>query len=58
MTPNSITLGINENTKTPFCYPPSKVIYSLTDFGKSLIPTLNVILAWGNQIGGQRGRIY
>lgn len=35
--------------------PPIKVIYSLTDFGKTLIPTLNAILAWGNQIAGQRG---
>jgi DNA-binding HxlR family transcriptional regulator len=35
--------------------PPIKVIYSLTDFGKTLIPTLDAILAWGNQIAGQRG---
>jgi DNA-binding HxlR family transcriptional regulator len=35
--------------------PPVKVIYSLTDFGKTLIPALNAILAWGNQIAGQRG---
>jgi DNA-binding HxlR family transcriptional regulator len=35
--------------------PPIKVIYSLTDFGKTLIPTLNAILAWGNQIADQRG---
>jgi DNA-binding HxlR family transcriptional regulator len=35
--------------------PPIKVVYSLTDFGKTLIPTLDTILAWGNQIAEQRG---
>lgn len=35
--------------------PPIKVIYSLTDFGKTLIPTLDAILAWGNQIAEQSG---
>lgn len=29
--------------------PPLKVIYSLTEFGKSLIPVLEAITKWGNQ---------
>ncbi|KQM69351.1 HxlR family transcriptional regulator [Pedobacter sp. Leaf216] len=33
--------------------PPVKVVYSLTDFGKTLIPTLEAITAWGNQITEQ-----
>lgn len=35
--------------------PPVKVVYSLTDFGKTLIPTLEAITAWGNQIAEQKG---
>lgn len=35
--------------------PPVKVIYSLTNFGQTLIPTLDAILAWGNQIAEQKG---
>jgi DNA-binding HxlR family transcriptional regulator len=35
--------------------PPVKVIYSLTDFGKTFVPALNAILAWGNMIAGQQG---
>ena len=35
--------------------PPIKVVYSLTDFGITLIPALNAILDWGNQIATQRG---
>jgi DNA-binding HxlR family transcriptional regulator len=35
--------------------PPIKVIYSLTDFGKSFIPVLNAILGWGNQIAQEKG---
>lgn len=35
--------------------PPIKVIYSLTDFGKTFIPTLEAITAWGNQITEQKG---
>lgn len=35
--------------------PPIKVVYSLTDFGKSCIPLLNAILGWGNQIAIQKG---
>lgn len=35
--------------------PPVKVVYSLTDFGKTLIPVLEAITAWGNQTVQQRG---
>nr|WP_294947894.1 helix-turn-helix domain-containing protein [uncultured Mucilaginibacter sp.] len=35
--------------------PPVKVVYSLTDFGKTFVPALNAILAWGNMIAGQQG---
>lgn len=35
--------------------PPIKVVYSLTDFGKTCIPILQAILAWGNQITEQKG---
>lgn len=29
--------------------PPVKVVYSLTDFGKTLLPVLDAITNWGNQ---------
>ena len=35
--------------------PPVKVVYSLTDFGKTFIPVLNAITGWGNQIATQKG---
>ncbi|WP_242695799.1 winged helix-turn-helix transcriptional regulator [Desertivirga brevis] len=35
--------------------PPIKVVYSLTDFGKSFIPVLNAILGWGNQVALEKG---
>lgn len=35
--------------------PPVKVVYSLTNFGQTLIPTLDAILAWGNQIAELKG---
>jgi len=35
--------------------PPVKVVYSLTDFGKSLIPVLEAITKWGNQIVNDKG---
>ncbi|MBE9463764.1 helix-turn-helix transcriptional regulator [Dyadobacter sp. UP-52] len=34
--------------------PPIRVVYSLTDFGKTFIPTLEAITAWGNQISSQK----
>ncbi|WP_336731906.1 winged helix-turn-helix transcriptional regulator [Chryseobacterium sp. VD8] len=36
--------------------PPLKVIYSLTDFGKTLIPLLEAIDNWGNLILEQQNR--
>jgi DNA-binding HxlR family transcriptional regulator len=37
--------------------PPLKVEYSLTDFGKTLIPVLNSIAKWGREVGEERGEI-
>lgn len=36
--------------------PPLKVIYSLTDFGKTLIPLLEAIDNWGNLILEQQNK--
>jgi DNA-binding HxlR family transcriptional regulator len=35
--------------------PPIKVIYKMTDFGKTFIPALEAITNWGNQIVTQKG---
>lgn len=35
--------------------PPIKVVYSLTDFGKTFIPVLDAITQWGNQVVSQHG---
>jgi DNA-binding HxlR family transcriptional regulator len=35
--------------------PPIKVVYSLTDFGKSCKPLLDAILDWGNEVAAQKG---
>ena len=35
--------------------PPIKVIYSLTQFGKTFIPVLEAITQWGNQIASEKG---
>jgi len=35
--------------------PPVKVVYSLTDLGRTCIPMLEAITAWGNQIAEKRG---
>ncbi len=35
--------------------PPIKVVYSLTDFGKSCIPLLEAITDWGNQVAVEKG---
>jgi DNA-binding HxlR family transcriptional regulator len=35
--------------------PPIKVVYSLTDFGKSFIPVLEAITLWGNQAVTEKG---
>lgn len=37
--------------------PPMKVEYSLTEFGKSLLPTLNEIAKWGRKTGDEKGKI-
>lgn len=37
--------------------PPLKVVYSLTDFGKTLIPILNEISAWGGNTVNYCNRI-
>ncbi|SFW69064.1 winged helix-turn-helix transcriptional regulator [Chitinophaga sancti] len=35
--------------------PPLKVVYSLTEFGKSCTPLLNAILGWGNMVAEKKG---
>lgn len=36
--------------------PPIKVVYSLTNFGKSFIPVLEAITIWGNEIVAEKGK--
>ena len=35
--------------------PPLKVVYSLTDFGRTLQPLLEAITVWGNQVVTDKG---
>ncbi|AMR29388.1 transcriptional regulator [Hymenobacter psoromatis] len=35
--------------------PPIKVVYGLTDFGKTFVPVLEAITAWGNQVVREKG---
>ena len=35
--------------------PPIKVVYSLTDFGKSFVPVLEAITQWGNTVVREKG---
>ncbi|WP_126974331.1 winged helix-turn-helix transcriptional regulator [Gynurincola endophyticus] len=35
--------------------PPVKVVYSLTDFGKSFVPVLEAITTWGNRVVETKG---
>ncbi|WP_313091009.1 winged helix-turn-helix transcriptional regulator [Chryseobacterium flavum] len=35
--------------------PPVKVIYNLTEFGKTLIPVLDAMMNWGNQVIAEKG---
>jgi len=35
--------------------PPLKVVYNLTDFGRSTIPILNAITEWGNSVVQEKG---
>ncbi|GAA4298784.1 helix-turn-helix domain-containing protein [Nibribacter koreensis] len=37
--------------------PPLKVEYSLTDFGKTLLPLLHEIATWGRKTGTEKGKI-
>lgn len=37
--------------------PPIKVEYSLTDFGKTLLPALDAIAKWGRSLGEREGGI-
>jgi DNA-binding HxlR family transcriptional regulator len=37
--------------------PPLKVEYSLTDFGKSLLPALEALAQWGREVSKQKGEI-
>lgn len=37
--------------------PPMKVEYSLTEFGKSLLPMLNEIAKWGKKTVDEKGKI-
>jgi DNA-binding HxlR family transcriptional regulator len=35
--------------------PPLKVVYSLTDFGRTFNPVLEAIIGWGNEIAVNKG---
>lgn len=35
--------------------PPVRVVYSLTDLGKSFVPILEAITRWGNQVVREKG---
>jgi DNA-binding HxlR family transcriptional regulator len=37
--------------------PPLKVEYSLTEFGKTLIPVLNAIAKWGKELSETKGKV-
>ncbi len=37
--------------------PPLKVEYSLTDFGKSLLPVLEALAQWGREVSQEKGEI-
>lgn len=45
------------NRKVYTSKPPLKVEYSLTEFGKTLIPVLEVISSWGNQVAAEKATI-
>lgn len=36
--------------------PPVKVVYSLTEFGKSFVPVLEAITEWGNKVVIDKGK--
>jgi DNA-binding HxlR family transcriptional regulator len=37
--------------------PPVRVEYSLTDFGKTLVPALDAIARWGRNLGETKGKL-
>ena len=37
--------------------PPMKVEYSLTDFGRTLLPVLNAVAEWGRKTGTEKGKL-
>lgn len=37
--------------------PPLKVEYSLTDFGKTLIPVLDALALWGRTVASEKGQM-
>lgn len=37
--------------------PPIRVEYSMTEFGKSLIPVVNAIALWGRKLGDSEGKM-
>jgi DNA-binding HxlR family transcriptional regulator len=37
--------------------PPLRVEYSLTEFGETLIPTLDAIAKWGRNLGERKGKL-
>lgn len=37
--------------------PPVKVVYGLTDFGKTIVPVLDAITNWGNWVVREHGEI-
>src|SRR4029453_11231837 len=37
--------------------PPVRVEYSLTEFGKTLVPSLNAIAKWGRELGEGEGEL-
>ena len=37
--------------------PPIRVEYSLTEFGKTLVPALNAIAKWGRELGESEGSV-
>jgi DNA-binding HxlR family transcriptional regulator len=37
--------------------PPLKVEYSLTEFGKTLIPVLDAVAKWGRELSHEKGEI-
>ncbi|MHA4811295.1 winged helix-turn-helix transcriptional regulator [Flavitalea flava] len=45
------------NRKVYGLKPPVKVEYSLTDFGKTIIPALNAVAKWGRNLGETEGTL-